>query len=144
MLTVKDEIRAASELLNLSDNEFRELPCDEALSLIQKVLGHFVGNDRRCWWEDFVGESASIRTPEDWKVLTQVAPDADEPAWFIAEGLAFEASARTTQQSLGECYGFEYYLVAKDLQWLICENHHDYLIGVGSEVIARIRALPLE
>ncbi|WP_306468318.1 DUF6756 family protein [Deinococcus alpinitundrae] len=29
--------------------------------------------------------------------------------------------------------------VAKDFQWLLCENHHNVLIGVGPQIAERLR-----
>jgi hypothetical protein len=43
----------------------------------------------------------------------------------------YDATPAVVQQIIGECYGFEYYLIAKNLSWLLCENHHDMVIAVG-------------
>ena len=48
-----------------------------------------------------------------------------------------DAIARTLRHS----YAFEYYLIAKDLSWLICANHHGVLFGVGDPVRSRVRSL---
>jgi hypothetical protein len=50
----------------------------------------------------------------------------------------YDATPAAAQAVIGECYGFEYYLIAKDLSWLLCENHHDTLIGIGEVVRSRI------
>jgi hypothetical protein len=42
---------------------------------------------------------------------------------------------------LGDLYGFEYYIVSKKFEWLLCEDHHGVLIGVGQPVIERIENL---
>jgi hypothetical protein len=39
---------------------------------------------------------------------------------------------------IGETSVFEYYIVPKKLDWLLCENH-DKLIGIEEPVIARIK-----
>ena len=31
-------------------------------------------------------------------------------------------------------YGFEYYIVDKKYNWILCENHHDILIVLGEEI----------
>jgi hypothetical protein len=35
---------------------------------------------------------------------------------------------------IGNCFGFEYYIIAKDKSWLLCENHHSRLFGVGDKL----------
>ena len=52
----------------------------------------------------------------------------------------YDSTPQAAQAVIGECYAFEYYLIAKDLSWLLCENHHDTLIGVGDEVRRRMAA----
>ncbi len=53
----------------------------------------------------------------------------------------YEGTPEAIQAVIGECYGFEYYLVAKDLSWLICETHHDDMIAIGTEVEEHLRQL---
>jgi hypothetical protein len=48
------------------------------------------------------------------------------------------ASPENAVKIIGECFGFEYYLVAKDKSWLLCENHHNRVIGVGTPVVSAI------
>jgi hypothetical protein len=49
-----------------------------------------------------------------------------------------EASIEDIRDVIGECFGFEYYVVPKGLEWLLCENHHDILIAVGDAVRGRL------
>ena len=41
---------------------------------------------------------------------------------------------------LGEITHFEYFLVPKKLDWLLCENHHEVLYGVGEPIIEKLKA----
>jgi hypothetical protein len=50
----------------------------------------------------------------------------------------FDGKPSAAQRVIGECCGFEYYLIAKDLTWLLCENHHDWLIAIGEQVRSRL------
>ena len=95
----------------------------------------------RWWWEHFPS-STSRHFPkgDGCSQLVKLLPNPDEPVWFVAEDFVspefsvWEASPRDIQAILGECYAFEYYLIQKQFQWLLCENHHDVLIAVGKEV----------
>jgi hypothetical protein len=66
-----------------------------------------------------------------------VVTDASERVWFVAEDEQLpyfpvhETTPAIAQEVIGECYAFEYYPIAKDLSWLLCENHHDVLMALG-------------
>ncbi|MFD1733286.1 DUF6756 family protein [Deinococcus malanensis] len=109
------------------------------------------GRDQFWLWEGFKGEQAHAMLPEplDPALLLQfVAPD--ERVWFVTEDWGgtkrdghywvFEGQTRAITQLLQELFAFEYYLVAKDFSWLLCENHHNTLIGVGPTMVSRVRA----
>ncbi len=66
------------------------------------------------------------------------SPTLEEKIWFVAEDdtlpyyPVYETTPAVAQRLIGQCYGFEYYLAAKDLSWLLCENHHDVVLALGS------------
>jgi len=106
---------------------------------------------RRWWWEDFRLPSEAWRSPDScgYRSIPRVVPDPNDVVWFIVEddSLArypvFEGSVSTICAVIGECFAFEYYLVSKAFDWLVCENHHDVIIGVGSpvaELVANLAA----
>jgi hypothetical protein len=118
----------------------------------RQLYGEFVaefldGKDRRWWWEAFTKPTASISFPDDagFKHLSGLVPSAAEPCWFMVEDAEsstfpiYEATPELASKIIGECFAFEYYLIAKDKRWLICENHHGRVIGIGSEVVEAIR-----
>ncbi|MCM5683009.1 hypothetical protein M8A51_26200 [Schlegelella sp. S2-27] len=147
METVVDEIRRAAETLAFSPSELRELPAEESEAVFRAALERFVASgDRRWWWEDFRSSGESVHFPagDGWRHLVQVAPNADEQVWFIVEEdhllhyPVYETTVRHAIAVVGECYGFEFYLVAKDLSWLLCETHHDVVCAVGEAVERRL------
>jgi hypothetical protein len=150
MESVVDEIRSACRKLGFADGDVRLLPSAEATAVIGAVLRHFVASgDRRWWWEGFSLPGASIGFPADdgWRHLERIVPDSKELVWFIAEDdqlphyPVFETTTRHAVAIIGECYGFEFYLVARNLLWLVCENHHGRLFAIGDEVEARLNGL---
>lgn len=48
------------------------------------------------------------------------------------------AVSRHAIDLIGECHGFEYYLIVKDLSWLVYETHHDVVCAVGEAVEQRL------
>jgi len=143
------EIQRAIQALGFASERFRGLPVDEAERVYQSALRHFVPQGRpRWWWEHFPESTAFQFTDGDgWRHLTEIVPDADERVWFIAEDHAppgysvWEASVRDVQAVIGECYGFEFYVIQQQHHWLVCENHHDVVVAVGRDVEERLREL---
>jgi len=117
-------------------------------AVFRTALNHFVaGGDRRWWWEDFrePGKSLAFESGDGWRQVPRVVPNQNESVWFIAEDNSlphypvFETTPEVASLVIGECHGFEYYLVAKDLSWLLCETHHNVLCAVGAVVEARLQ-----
>lgn len=147
MILVTDEIAKALESLSLFERDFRRLPDPEAKTLYVELLDTFVdGGDRRWWWEALKQEQTSIQFDDNkgFERIPLLVPDSRESVWFIAEEAQmpfypiYEATPETITKVLGECYAFEYYIVPKSKEWLLCENHHGYVIGVGNAVKERL------
>ncbi|MBK8286373.1 MAG: hypothetical protein IPK97_16685 [Ahniella sp.] len=152
MCGVSDEIDRAIESLQLKGS-VRKVSRVEAEEINRMVLVQFAGGkDRRRWWESFLhSESVSFDDDLVFQRIPSLVPDAGERCWFIAESPergpypVYEASPQQASGIIGECFGFEYYIVPKDLSWLICENHHASVIGCGvavEEAIRRLAAQP--
>lgn len=136
MQTIVDEIQSASKRLGLASGELVLLAPADSDRAYRAALHQFVGTeDRRWWWEAFREPGVSVPFPagDRWRKLPSIVPNPSEPAWFIAEDdqlpqyPVFETSAEVAARVIGECYGFEYYMVAKDFSWLVCETHHNSL-----------------
>lgn len=146
--SVKDEIRNAIRKLGLKESDIRLLPDEQGLATFNAVLSCFVtSGNRRWWWEDFRFPSTSVHFSDQkgFERIGEVVPSKREKVWFIVEEdqlpfyPVYEATPEAIQAVIGECYGFEYYLIAKDLKWLVCETHHDGLIAIGTEVEKRLQ-----
>lgn len=144
---ITDEIENAIKELSLSEGEFRQLPSQEAEPLYRELVNYFVeGGDRRWWWESFLKPSESVQFSDGkgFERITDIVPNKKENVWFVAEEdqlpfyPIYEATPETIQKVIGECYGFEYYIIPKSKEWLLCENHHDYVVGVGELVLSKL------
>ena len=142
---VTDEINHAMSKLAIRPSDFRLLSENESEALYQELLEHFVeGGDRRWWWESFSKPSESVTFPDNkgFERIIELVPDPAERVWFVVEENQmlfypiYEATPETIQNVIGECYGFEYYIIPKNRDWLLCENHHSRVIGLG-EIINR-------
>ncbi len=148
--TILDEIASAIETLGLSEKDCALLDDAKASGVRNRIAESFLSvPDSKWWWEHFKLDSVSIRCADQmgFKRLPELVPDADAPLFFVAEDSSlpfypvYEASARVVSAIIGECYGFEYYLVPEDYAWLLCENHHDYLIGAGQPIMQGLQEL---
>jgi len=140
MSEIKKEIQRAIETLNLTEREVQLLPSDLGKIVFEECLAHFVrSGERRWWWEDFRQEvSFSIEDTElPFERLNEIIPDIESKVWLIVEDNyetfypVYEIVAKKIKEIIGECFGFEYYIIPKNKAWLICENHHSRLIGIG-------------
>lgn len=137
---VKEEVNSAIETLGLKDADILLLEEEKGRELYFDLLKTFVkSGDRRWWWEDFKYESLSIEHLEyPFSHLDEFIPDLSKHVWLMVEDNQeeyypiYDCSPKIIKDLLGECFGFEYYIISKDKSWLICENHHSRLIGIGN------------
>lgn len=71
-----------------------------------------------------------------------VAEDADSPAKSIGNFWLYEATTDAVCSLLPELPHFEYYVVSKKCDWLVCENHHGLLIASGEPMSSLVTQLP--
>ena len=139
---VKIEIETAIKTLGLGPDKIRLLDNQDGEKVLRECLTHFVNSgDRRWWWEDFNQPSFTfLDLDKPFEHLTDIIPEPNRKVWLIVEDIyepfypVYEALPEIIGHVIGECFGFEYYIIAKDKKWLLCENHHNRLIGVGESL----------
>jgi hypothetical protein len=147
MPLVTEEIEKARITLGLEEADIHLLSPEKNADLYNELCVHFVeGGDRKWWWESFKEKEQSLLVEGEmgFKLIPSLVPDPDERLWFVVEEdqmkfyPIYETTASLASSVIGECYGFEYYLIPKDKSWLLCENHHDRIIGIGSCVTGKL------
>lgn len=136
---VKTEINQAIQKLGLNTDEIVVLNNEVGEATYYDCLKHFVkSGDKRWWWEDFKLPSFSFENIENpFEHLNEIIPDLSKNVWLIVEDTfepyypVYDVKASIIKDLLSECFLFEYYIIAKDKSWLICENHHNRMIGIG-------------
>lgn len=149
MTSVRDEITQAALRLGLPAERVREVPEAEAHALFDRFLARFTGGrDVRWWWEWFTLPQTTRKFDDaGFRHLKEIIPDPHERLWFVVEDdqlpfyPVYETTVADAEAVIGESYGFEYYLIPKDLAWIICESHHNIIIAAGSPVDQRLREL---
>jgi hypothetical protein len=136
------EISNAINSLKLSETEIKLLSDEECETVYKDCLNHFVkSGDRRWWWEDFKLPYFIFPNYDNpYKHLNELLPTLDEKVWFIVEDAelpiypVYDAKAAVLKDIISECFAFEYYIIQKNKEWLICETHHNTLIGIGEKL----------
>ena len=140
MGTITKEIDIAIKSLNIRPELFLKLEKEQNEKLYEILLDKFVkSGNRRWWWEDFKLSSYTFEEdPDRIEQLRKILADIKETVWFMPEDdendfyPIYEATPNVIPAILSECFYFEYYIIGKQAKWLICENHHNNLIGIGS------------
>lgn len=139
---VKQEVNNAIKTLKLDHNDIRLLDKNDGRKIFDELLIHFVNSgDRRWWWEDFKQKSFCFqKVDRPFEMLNDILPETKDKVWLMIEDdeeeffPIYETQSKIIQQIIEECFGFEYYIIDKNKDWLICETHHNQLIGIGDKL----------
>jgi hypothetical protein len=130
--SIKDEILAAVKTLDVSAVELDE----NASAKIREELLRRFGRDMRFELNvNNLADYAAVQHPDAWQWLDEyLGPD---PVFLFYDSHDEQTVLRVAHGSdvvriLGECFGFIYYVTNESLDYLLCENDHDYLIGAGA------------
>jgi len=120
----------------------------ESEGLLPRILTRFTGRVQPgFWWEQLVlpDESFQVLDGRSLEYLLQIVPDANLPVWVVTfwgdPPEVFASTPAAIAADFAECHLFEFFVVPKDLSWLVGENDHDYLIAVGEPVASRLRRI---
>lgn len=148
---VRAEIDEVIKQLNFDKEQFKEVGKNLWEGIIKNIENTFVnwkGHSSFWYWEYF-NDGFSIDYPNNdaYKDLSKLIDDT-EKVWFLAQEdrgnpkfWLFEGQIKPIQTVLENSSMFEYYIVSKKYLWLLCENHHGYLIGTGEQMIEKLKKL---
>jgi len=138
-----DQVFEALSALSISQSDCALIEGAEAKKLFQRFLDRFTdGVDCHWWWEKFPDLSASYHCSDNmgFERICDIVPAPHDDVYLVIEDDSrdhypiFITKPTLAMEIIGECYSFEYYIIPKDLSWLLCENHHSVLIGVGERM----------
>jgi hypothetical protein len=152
---LRETLQEIAVNLALPADRFRLLGPYEYRPVLEEIAERFLNVGKRgvsyqWWWENLKGESESLQTEAPYKLLPKLLPQRKR-LWFLAHDSGkkhgalwvYEADAEAIFQVLESSFGFEYYIVPKRYEWLLCETHHDILVAVGApmiEALSRVKA----
>jgi hypothetical protein len=136
---IRDEVSNVINALKYTKDQINLLDFKQGELIFKDCLSYFVANgDRRWWWEDFKNESFDfIDFAIPYDQILRIIPDMAKKVWFMIEDIQdpyypiYDCYPLVIPKILEQCVGFEYYIIDKNKEWLICENHHNRLIGIG-------------
>ncbi len=150
---LRDEIKFATDSLDITDTEFKEVSKYQWEQIQKTVEDTFiVGKAHNLsmmpYWEHLKGDYFNISFPKDNAfVYLDNLIDNSQPVWFLAQDNSklwiYEGLISSIREVIEECYAFEYYIVSKKYSWLLCENHHGCLIGIGEDLVRKMKALQI-
>lgn len=144
-LHIEMRLLASARDFKVPDDKFDVIGIHDWPDIFKKIEAKFIVKENtntrfNWWWDNLKSDRFSLEFPNDdaWTYLDQLI-DKSEKVWFIAcdssrdpsKYWLFEGFIEPIQQILGRLNAFEYYLVSKKYDWLLAENHHGYLIGLG-------------
>ena len=133
MSHIRKEIIRAAKKLGIEVSEFTQ---SESLSIINQIIAKYAGGKKGAFlWENFVEHRVLSKDPEAWKLLSGIIGKKKTIMFFNPEDelSAFKLNnGNDLVAILGETFGFEFYLTDESMDYVLCFNHHDYLIGCGN------------
>lgn len=147
-----EEIRQKNKI---PEDEFKPVDISSWKQIQEKVFSTFCNiqsyKDKFNWlWDDFKLDTHSVQFLRNYPFdsLIQLV-DISEKVWLfvnesVNEGTKFwfyEGKIEAIVFALGESYVDEVYIASKKYEWLLCINHHDFLIATGIMMPDKLRQL---
>lgn len=158
MILVKDlraKIAATIKGAEASNLLVKDVSLHQYEDVLAKINTKFLTtrkySDSIWWWtvyKDTNSYSIHFQKGNAFEALDDLLP-SDKNYWFVASEengkyWLYESKIESIQWLIANMHAFEYYIIDKKHEWILCENHHDMLIGVGHELINKLRAFELK
>ncbi len=150
MENLRGKINEIIKELHLPNEEFHLVRLTKYKQILISIIEKFTNLEKtniNVWWWDYFNEPIYHFYPKDvFNVLPNII-DNEETVWFVIEDEAkeqehfwlYEGKINAIISVLKELSCVEYYIVSKNLEWIICENHHDILIGSGNLITEKMK-----
>jgi hypothetical protein len=131
---IQEQILSAASSLNINIEKVEAI---EVERMISKVIDKFAGGSKSMPLWEHLKDDLSVNSKDAWLWLGELIGDVETIMFFNPtdekEAFCFNKGDDVVSV-LGETYGFEFYLTNRDLEYLICFNHHDVLIVCGNAI----------
>lgn len=153
-MNARDELTKKIAELGIG-SEFQSVSLHRHSSILQNISSQFTTLNQRAskirwWWEYLQEPVVSLQTYDPVQTLGLLISPTEQ-VWFLAEDWSntkkegqfwlYESTIGPIAKLVNESRSFEFYVVSKKYSWLVCVNHHQYLIASGQEMVSRIETL---
>ena len=134
-MSLRDDINQA--IKGRADIAFGFVSLHRFQDILDQVAERFLKRGKRdlnkIWlWNEFRNETGSSQPADVFSALSEIL-QPQTSYWFISSDengkyWVAESSGSSIINVLKEMYAFEYYILDKQMSWILCENHHGMLI----------------
>jgi hypothetical protein len=106
-------------------------------SLLHQQMRSFFGEEHTYWLWEGLKNCISFRDPLGWRLIPEFLKNHPALVFFneFDDQRVFEISTGDDLLAiLSESYGYEFYVTNDKADFLVCFNHHDFVIACGSAV----------
>ena len=146
---IRTEISQICKQLYIPEERFRPLSLQEWQSIQNKLFEKFCYPDRIGWiWERLKGDTYAIQFHYNYPFdqLLNLVDDSERVWLFLDDTVSgkdkywfYEGFVNDIVTILGETTQTdEVYVASKKYEWLICVNHHDFIIAAGSSMVEKL------
>ena len=152
MGNLRDKINLVAKELHLKDEEFQLVRMTRYQQILHSMLEKFtslkVKQINKWWWNSFLDPIYHFYPKNVFETLPLLI-DKKESVYFVIEDESkenecywlYEGKIHAIISVLKELWGTEYYIVSKKLEWILCENHHNILIGYGEPITEKMKSV---
>lgn len=149
---LRDEINIITKEFHFTDEDFQPVRLTKYKQILQSIIEKFtslkINQINKWWWEHFLQPVHSFYSENALDLLPALVNEKDS-FWFVIEDerkeqecyWLYEGKISAITTVLKELSFEEYYIVSKKLEWIICENHHNFSIGCGEPIVKKMKLL---
>lgn len=151
MENLRDRINFITKEFHLVEEDFQLVRLSRYKQTLNSIHEKFTNCketqiNKKWWWSSFLSPIDSF-CPDDVFESLSLLINENETVWFVIEDerkvhehyWLYEGKIRPIIKVLNELSFEEYYVVSKKLDWIICENHHNFLIGSGESIVEKMK-----
>lgn len=155
MYETPNKVLEAARELGLGAESFRQVGAAQWEALLRRVFERFstTSDTGVTWlWSHLKEQGVSVKTDNGLRDISALCP-ANGNVWLLVEDWdgtkvhghywCFEGAYAAAVAVLSHCHAMEYYIIDRELRWMIVENHHDVLIGIGEPAESFLLSLKL-
>jgi hypothetical protein len=132
MWTVESELEEAFSALNLPESDLRKCSLAESTEIQTNAMQLYVNGNPRSWWMGLKRPHLAYNYDFPSDHIVEHMPSNDERVWWIPETeqehlYVYDVRPLVINKIMEKTAQFEYYVLRKDLSWLIIETDHGEL-----------------